>query len=59
MFVHHTPHTVSTAVTIIPNNDTKIVGMPMTTASLGPPGPVGSLAVAVEHDNAIDTCYVL
>ena len=59
LFVYHATHTATTAPTNIPNNDTKIVGMPITTASLGPPGPVVTLAVAVEHENAIDTCYVL
>ena len=49
-------HIATTAATIIPNNVTRIVGMPMPRptrmVSLGPPGvPVVSLAVAVEHEN--------
>ena len=55
------PHIVTTAPTIIPNNDTKIDGMPMPRprprrmASLSPPGvPVVSLAVAAEDRNIID-----
>ena len=59
MFAYHTPHTVTTAVTIIPSNDTKIVGMPITMTSLGPPGvPVVSLAVAAE-DKKVNRCLNL
>ena len=53
--MYHATHIATTAPTIIPNNDTRIVGMPITMASLGPPGvPVVSLAVAVEDKNIID-----
>ena len=48
------PHIVTTAPTIIPNNDT-VVPMPIRVASLSPPGvPVVSLVVAAEDKNVID-----
>ena len=48
------PHIVTTAVTIIANNDT-VVPMAVRVASLSPPGvPVVSLAVAAEDRNIID-----
>ena len=59
LFTYH-PQIVTATTISVPRKPDTHVEMLIISALFSPPGvPVVSLSVAVEHENAIDTCYVL